>query len=114
MHSCVDLSRSYWKKRIWTGRDWFPDAALHRDLEHIKKDVSRTGSKNKVDSELTMEITEIIQFSAKVAHQLQFHVSVIPQCKRLQSSPLFRSVVEWNSVKLSHSLQPNATSLWLK
>ena len=27
-------------------RACFPDAALHRDLEHIKKDVKRTGSKS--------------------------------------------------------------------
>ena len=46
----------------------FPDAALHRDLEHIKKDVKRTGSMKKVDSELTMEITEIMSVQRQKSH----------------------------------------------
>ena len=43
---------------------------------HVKKDVSASGAKKKVDPELTLEITKIIiQFSAKVAHHpQQFHV----------------------------------------
>ena len=68
----------------------FPDATLHRDLEHIKKDVKRIGSRKKVDPELTMEITEIIQFSAKVAHPLQFHVIWEDALRRL------RDPEDWN------------------
>ncbi|CAE7224230.1 unnamed protein product [Symbiodinium sp. CCMP2456] len=68
----------------------FPDATLHRDLEHIKKDVKRIGGRKKVDPELTMEITEIIQFSAKVAHPLQFHVIWEDTLRRL------RDPEDWN------------------
>ncbi|CAE7888767.1 unnamed protein product [Symbiodinium microadriaticum] len=78
----------------------FPDAALHRDLEHIKKDVKRTGSMKKVDSELTMEITEIIQFSAKVAHPLQFHV-IWDTLRRLRDPEDWNQAQEraWRSIK---------------
>ena len=68
----------------------FPGATLHRDLEHIKKDVKRIGSKKKVDPELTLEIAEIIQFSAKVAHPLQFHVIWEDTLRRL------RDPEDWN------------------
>ena len=68
----------------------FPGATLHRDLEHIKKDVKRIGSKKKVDPELTLEIAEIIQFSAKVAHPLQFHVTWEDTLRRL------RDPEDWN------------------
>ncbi|CAE7726547.1 unnamed protein product, partial [Symbiodinium sp. KB8] len=80
-------------------RACFPDAALHRDLEHIKKDVKRTGSKKKVDSELTMEITEIIQFSAKVAHPLQFHVIWEDTLRRL------RDPEDWNQETFADYLE---------
>ncbi|CAE7487165.1 unnamed protein product, partial [Symbiodinium sp. CCMP2592] len=77
----------------------FPDATLHRDLEHIKKDVKRTGSKKKVDPELTLEITEIIQFSAKIAHPLQFHVIWEDTLRRL------RDPEDWNQEKFADYLE---------
>lgn len=55
-------------------RSCFPMAVEHRDLEHVKRDFKRNAAKRKCDTELSNHILDILQFSAKIAHPLHFHI----------------------------------------
>ena len=61
-----------------------PGLRTHQERRQAHRD------KKKVNPELTLEITEIIQFSAKVAHPLQFHVTWEDTLRRL------RDPEDWN------------------
>ena len=50
----------------------FPGACIHRDLQHVKKNIKDNAGKLQ-DTNLKTYITDVVEFSAKLSQPSEFH-----------------------------------------